>query len=89
MINWFKKKPKKPIDQSRNSEINTSTNQYFIQDHSVTGHSKMFKNISEKKYLEDTFSKGNNEESEIKTNRNERILEDLEKIQEKSTFKIY
>jgi hypothetical protein len=84
MINWFKNRPKKPTDHSNNSNINTSTNQYFIQDHSITGQSKLFKNIAEKKYLEDTFSKDTKEESEIKTKRNERILDDLENTNEES-----
>lgn len=80
MLNWFKKRPKKPVDASRmsnNPEVNTSTNQYFIQEHSIPGQSKMFKNTSEKKHLEDTFSKTQFRESDDESPKNENILEEL------------
>ena len=82
MLNWFKKRPKKPIELVDNSRVNTSTNQHFIQNHSLTGNSKMFKNFSEKKNLEDTFSKPKSRESFDDIKKNVRILDDLENINE-------
>lgn len=82
MMNWFKKKPKRPSDPMRNSDVNTSTNQYFIQDHSLTGTSKMFKKNSEQRYLEDSHSKDHKRDSDDEKLKGKNILDYLENVNE-------
>ena len=78
MFKWFKK-AKKPGNEIPNEKLSESTNQCFIQNHSVTGQSKMFKSI-EKKNFTDTFSKGpmKNQDSDDNTLDNDQILKDLD-----------